>query len=732
MQNRGDVPAHPTGSALEKPQFRSDLSVSLQRGGNTYIVHDPVQQKYFRLGRAEYVLCSLLDGAHRPEDAARRANLLLGKEYFDAARLSASLERIAQLQLFAGADQQTHLERNMKAAQLRQAQRVSRLNLMIIRLPLFDPHPWFSRIAPGLNWIPGWLVLLTWLALVGAGLMVLVGHWQEFFSQVTVAFSLSNLLLLYGIWFLLKVFHEAAHMVVCYRYGGEVHEVGVVLILLFPLTYVDGTTSWGFSQRRQRLYAAAAGLCCELSVAALATFVWAVAPQTLSGSIAQNVIIVAGVSSLLFNANPLMRFDGYYILTDLLAIPNLYSRGKTYVMAFWKTIFFGVNTYRSNYSGWQELAIRVYGVFAWLWRIVVLLTLFGLSLRLLHGFGTIIAASALIFWLGIPLWRLAHVLRTTFQVRPGQLRQFVITTVLLLVAVSGGLTFISWRQSVSAPAIVQYANEHVMNAQTEGFIIDVNTFPDTLVIQGDKLLRLENPELQVRLKAARLELEQREIESRMLFLQGDEAGRQSIELALEALRQEIIALRDDIAGLVVSAPVGGRVVGQQLRALHGTFISKGQELLTLVTEERKQLHASVSGQHIEGFRGKAGQLIKIDLRRFGQGIVAGTITQLSPRASSEIEFPAMTAIAGGPISVKAASVSADGSEEPNDLGSYEFFSPRFGVVIALPQDIGKQLRVGQVCIIHAQGPRIYLWYYFRELLRSLLFRREGQIANFSR
>ena len=195
---------------------------------------------------------------------------------------------------------------------------------------------------PWLGWCFSFPALVGWCVVIGWALCDLAIHSQRLSESTSGVLAVGNWLWLGVAWVGLKVLHECGHAVACKRLGGEVREAGVIFVLLAPLAYVDVTSTWRLRSKWARIQVAAAGMYVELFVAALATLVWARTPTSVLNQVCLNVMTTAGVMTVLFNANPLMRFDGYYIVSDLLELPNLYTQGQQYVAYLCRWLFFGI------------------------------------------------------------------------------------------------------------------------------------------------------------------------------------------------------------------------------------------------------------------------------------------------------------------------------------------------------------------------------------------------------
>ena len=346
----------------EKLLLRRDLRFTLLTAGPKplFVIEDPIRQKFFRIGRPEYLFFTHLDGRFSLAEAVARTNSQLQEEFFTTENLPTVINWLYGNQLLSTSNEDQIKTLQDKHERERRHKDFSRFNLISIKIPLFNPDRLLRRVFPILKWLTGPLFFsLAWLTILLAAALSLTPNWSQFLSQATSALSPGNLIFLWLAWLLLKIWHELFHALVCYRYGGKVNEAGVLFILFIPLTYVNATSSWGFVSRWQRIYAAAAGIYAEVFIAAAATLIWAGDMHSISGAIAHNIILVAGFSSLVFNANPLMRFDGYFILSDLIDIPNLYERGRQFVNSLFSRLFFGEWTYVQFYTGIREVFLRI-------------------------------------------------------------------------------------------------------------------------------------------------------------------------------------------------------------------------------------------------------------------------------------------------------------------------------------------------------------------------------------
>lgn len=699
------------------PTLRPDLHFTIQEAeAEGYVIEDALRRKFYRIGRAEYVFFTELDGKTTLGEAIDRANVFLGEDIFNEENGGVTLQWLMQNQLLSDSSEDLVKGRLQTEARMRKQKILSRLNLITIKIPLFNPDPILEKTAPWLRWLTGPFFAVFWALTVLYGSTVLYHHSNSFFKTATAALSPGNIFFLWLAWFLLKILHEASHALTIYRYNGRVFEAGLLFIVFFPLTYVNASSTWNFPNRWQRIHAAFAGIYAELFVAAAAVLIWVENPGSVVGNIAHNLVLVAGFSSLIFNINPLMRFDGYYILSDLVAIPNLYSRGKDFVSSVFSALFFGGWSYIVRFSKKQELFIACYGIAAWIWRLLLMTFLLLLVASAIHGFGIFIAIVSLVVILGVPLWRLKDRLTRLYLENPAAFKRFWIVTGLCCLLTGLLLNLLHWEGDLKAPAVVQYENELIVKTKVAGIVEKIHVRSGEKVVQGQPLLELSSPELLAEREQLQIRLAQLLLQKRNAIIREDVTAYQVLDEQAAVARKNHKAVEEDIGALTVVANAEGTVLGRRLEELQGMYLPRGREILSLVTENDKKLLASVEQQEIESFRNMQGRRVQVTRRSMDRSSFQGTVTLVSPAADSSVPDNALSAAYGGPIAVRQ--VQHSGGSSSGAGGGYEFFSPRFDVEIEVPARQADQLLVGQLATIRVKGRRVSYWQLFKDEISS--------------
>ena len=322
------------------------------RGERWYVLQDHTSERFHRFTPSAYQLIGLING----QRTIQQIWDLLVENNADAVPTQSEIIRL--LGQLHGADVlmsdiPPDVEELFQRYQKRQSsQRWQKLKTpLAIRIPLFDPDKFLSATNGLGRLIFSKLGAALWLLVVGVALFLTLQHWPDLTENVTEkVLSPQNILLLWLSFPIVKACHEFGHAFATKAWGGEVHEMGVMLLVLMPIPYVDASAASAFREKRRRVIVGAAGMMVELFLAAIALFVWLNIEPGFARAIAYNVMLIAGISTILFNGNPLLRFDGYYIFADAVEIPNLAARSNKYITYLIQKYAFGFDLRRNSYA----------------------------------------------------------------------------------------------------------------------------------------------------------------------------------------------------------------------------------------------------------------------------------------------------------------------------------------------------------------------------------------------
>ena len=703
-----------------------DTDSALQQDDCECVIEDPVNAKFYRVGIPEYTFLSLLDGQTTVAGALAETAAVAGPNALTEPQAATLCQWLIENQL-ASTQQSRSAARLTESATKTERQRaLQKINPITVKVPLLNPDRLLNTLTRLLGWLFSGPVFLVWLMTLLTGVYCVTSNWHKLrFGRVEI-FSANNVMWLLGTWLVMKCLHELAHGIVCKRHGGSVNEAGVVLILFMPLPYVDVTSSWRFRRRWPRILTSAAGMYAELFLAAIAAIVWS---QTGPGEVnhhALNVMITGSVMSLLFNANPLMRFDGYYILSDILRMPNLSVHGRQYTswltnrwllgMDIPRPKFHLTNNPTSNGTA-KSLFIRGYGLSAAAWRVLICVSLIIGAESLFFGAGVVLAVMAVCLWTVIPFVKF---LRLSFGDRPGPKPSFAWITGLLLLMTAGGWlcwNVIPWFGLVEAPAVVDFARLTTVRTPVSGFVHQVHVRAGDTVAADDVLIELQNRAMVLEsreLAVAILQSQQRE----RLFRRNEEISALQVEIsnrqALEMRRQQLDA---QIEKLTIRADTAGQIVATDLQALTGRYLSRGQDILKIGPS--REIQALIAQRDLPLFEKRCGEEVKVRIYGSTLGEFQCRLQRINPRGRSTVPHPALASVAGGPLTVKrsphAAHSETDDTHAGHQLDGWELLEPRFSAHVELPAEVDHQVLAGQKGTIYFRTQRGTVGSHLRDL-----------------
>jgi putative peptide zinc metalloprotease protein len=495
-----------------KPRLRSHTVIHRQvfRGKVWHILQDHQTGRFHSLSPMANLMLCLMDGRRTMRDIWEAAGR---KASDDPPTQDETIQLLAQLHgadLLQGEippDFDEMVERSGKANQRRMMQQLR--NPMALRVPLFDPNRMLDLTAPfvrPLFTVPGFL---AWLALVLTGVVLAVIHWPELTSDISDrVLATENVAVIMCVYPLVKSLHELGHAYATKIWGGEVHEVGVMLLVFIPVLYVDASASAAFSQKHRRIVVGAAGILVEMALAAIATIVWLQGSPGLGRTVAFNVMLIGGVSTLLFNGNPLLRFDGYYIFSDLIEIPNLGSRANAYFLYLVQKHLFKIDDIESPVIVPSEAKwLLGYAVLAFAYRMIVSL---GIALFLatrLFVIGLVMAIWSVTAIAILPVFKGARFLATSSRLRGQRRRAFAVVGA-LAAATAMILFLIPLPSSTVAEGVVIVPDQAEVRAKTEGFVTQVVAAPGADVQPHQTLIALEDPILDAKVEVIEAQLDE--------------------------------------------------------------------------------------------------------------------------------------------------------------------------------------------------------------------------------
>jgi putative peptide zinc metalloprotease protein len=664
---------------------RGDLDVNRQvyQGQAWFVVKDPISLHYFRFRPEEYALLEMLDGETSLEDLKEQF-----EERFPPRRIT-----VEELARFVSTLHRSGLvigDRPGQGPQLFERRRQRKWkewvawisNVMALRFRGIDPDWMLERLNPWLGWIfaPAAIAVLMSFAL-SALLLVLINFdvFRSKLPEFHQFFAAGNWLYLAIALGVTKVLHEFGHGLSCKYYGGECHEMGVMILVFTPCLYCDVSDSWMLPNKWKRAAIGAAGMYVEVVLAAIATYLWWNSHPGVFNQLCLDVMFVSSVSTILFNANPLLRYDGYYILSDVLEIPNLRQKATTILGRLASKWCLGIKQPEDPFLpqrklGWFAFYAVASSLYGWFVTLSIFLFVWNVFKPYrLQVIGQILAGAAIWGLVIRPMQGMIKFLKVPG--RRDEVKAANLTgTILAAGLVAAAIALIPLPQRVWCAAELRPRDEETVYVSVAGRLEQLLVKPDEEVAKGQTLAELSSLDLD--LEIAELEGQRRQAESRLESLQRERYSDPSAALEIGTVTETLKSVREQLArkrrdrreltlvapraGVVLPAPgvperadPSGRLPGWTGHALDpenlGATYTPGTVLCMIGDREQFEAVMVIDQTEVEFVR--QGQPVDLKLDAFPWRTFSGQVDQL---AESQIEAGSerLSVKAGGSVPTK--------------------------------------------------------------------------------
>jgi putative peptide zinc metalloprotease protein len=690
-------------------RVRPDLKARKQRyQGRTYwVVKDPVGLQYFRFEEEEFAILQMLDGQSSLDDIAERF-----EEEFPPQTI-----RVEELQNFIGmlhrsglvlsdAPGQGWALKERRDEKKRKELLGALSNILAFRFRGFDPERILTRLYPYVRWFFTPLATAAALLLAAAALTLVIVEFDVFQSRLpsfNTFFSAQNWLALAATLTATKILHEFGHGMSCKHYGGECHEMGVMFLVLTPCLYCNVSDSWMLPNRWHRAAIGAAGMYVEVVLASICTFIWWFSEPGPLNYFCLNVMFVSSVSTIMFNANPLLRYDGYYILSDILEIPNLRQKASSILNRKLGKWCLGLEEPEDPFLPKRHQALfALYTVASFLYRWVVLFSILYFLNKVFEPYGLKVLGQAIALASIYGMFFMpARSVYKFFRV-PGRWskvkRWRLYASIVVVLAALSAILFIPFPMRVWAPFEVQPHGAASVYIEAPGRLVELSVRPGDEVKSGDPIARLENLDLE--LDVARLENERDSLKAQLeglenlRFANTEEASSQIdyIEQRLAGVEKQLAKQRSDLDRLRIVAPRAGTVIpppriaeraaadSPELPAWTGTPLDERNLGAALSPEGQQNLFCQIGDSNkwdailvidqddVDLVQG--GEEVKLLLDESASDVFVSTIAN---RATDELAVapPRLASTNGGPLPAQAG---PDGTLRPLNT-SYQAEAP---------------------------------------------------------
>ena len=655
MQQKNLFSPHWYRIASISPRLRKHIQLHRHqyRGQIWYILQDHSSGRFHRFTPAAYHLIGLMDGRHTMDQIWKHASQSLAEESLTQAQtiqLLAQLYKADALLTDVSVDTQELFERQRTTERRMKLQRWK--SPLSIKVPLIDPDRFIVATLPVARLIFNKFGFLLWLIFVLSSLVTAFVHWPELTKNlVDRVLAGQNILILLVTFPIVKLFHEFGHAYAARVNGGEIHDMGVMFLILMPIPYVDATSSSAFASRWKRALVGSGGMLAELFLAAVALHIWLNIESGFVSAIMFNVMIIAGISTLLFNANPLIRFDGYYILADIIEIPNFGTRSTRYLGYLVQKYVFKIEDAKSpaNAPG-EKTYFVVYGIASFIYRMFLISFIVFLLADKYFIVGTILAIWAVFMMAIMPIYKQIKFVMTNPKLKNKRTRAISISAALIASLV--GITLIPVPLTTVVEGIVWADQESRVRMESQGFVEKILIESGGSVTKGQPIIVTHNYEITANIARLRAQLDEFQAQYDAVTAQGQsERYRVQAELVKEqinATKAQISQVSKQIEDLTIFSPVTGTYVSLAKGSLQGRFLQRGEVVGFVVKSDRATARVLIPQDRISIVRQQTQSISVRVVDRIGEEIAA-IVSREVPSATQDLPSAALSFQGGGEI-----------------------------------------------------------------------------------
>jgi putative peptide zinc metalloprotease protein len=645
------------------PVLRKDIHMyngpSAADGAPTWTLHDPTRNLFFRIGWTEFEILSrwgLKDSDAVISTVNRETSLHISQDNITALTEFLILNNLV---ITSGKSGMSLLEKQY-AARNKQSAGILLQKYLFFRIPLFRPDRLLANALPWIQPIYTATFALIMLAGLLTGLFLTMRQWDSFASTFSYLYSPAGIAWLIAAVLLAKITHELGHAFTAKRYGLRIPTMGVAFLVFWPVLYTDTTEAWKLTERKQRLAISAAGISAEFIIAVIALLLWNVFPDGPARSAVFVIATTSWLITLFVNINPFVRFDGYYLLSDYLDIPNLQTRA--FELARWKMLewLFGLGDPRPGTVPEKfQRAVIIYAWMTWAYRLLLFTGIGLLVYHLLFKLAGIVLLAAVVSWFIIrPVYHEFYSW-VAMRDRIHWNRHSVLSLLLLL----GGLLWLvlPWNTQISAPAVARYASYYHVYPPGHGRIAEVRTTVGEQVGQDQAMFLLESPELEYQLAQTRRTIDVLRLQLARQATQASMIGSSGVlQSELDKALSKYNGFEERRRQLRISAPLSGTVVEMADALTPGRWVNEDLQLALVVNQEDLFIEAYFMEERVNQLeQGSSGRFYPDN---HTQAVFDVTIEEISRSAMAILDEPFQASNYGGEIAVRP---QPDGTLIPN-------------------------------------------------------------------
>jgi putative peptide zinc metalloprotease protein len=636
-----------------QPRLRRHADIHRHHYGGElwYVLQDHATGRFFRFPPIVYHVLGLMDGKLTVQELWEKAADRFGDDaptQGDMIHVLSQLHAADVLVCDVSPDTAELFSRYKKTDQS-----TWKLNLrspMSLRFPLLDPDRFLSRTLRYVRPLFSLFGAILWLVVVAVAGLLAARHWSGLTENITDrVLAAQNLLTMWLVYPFVKALHELGHAYAVKRRDGEVHEMGIMLLVLMPVPYVDASSASAFRDKKQRMMVGAAGMMVELFVSSLALFLWLAVEPGVVRTTAYNILLMGSISTILFNGNPLLRYDGYYILADVLEIPNLAQRSLQYLGYLTKRHLFGLKHLQPPHVAPRERTwLLGYSVAAFVYRLFIYVGIIFFISKKFFIVGVLLGIWAAFGMVIVPLVKKIHYLLFSPELAEKRVRA---------VTSAGGLSaalllFIflvpvpSWTRT---EGVVWVPEEALVRAGTSGFVDRVVMTRDSAVKKGDLLIECVDPLLKAEVRVQRAQLNALEARYDAEILT-ERVKAQVIQEEITHARANLSRSEERFRELTIRSQSDGILVVPRAEDLPGRYLRQGELIAYVLNTDRPMVRVVVSQADVDQIRNRT-RRVEVRLAERVSEVIPATVKRTTPGASERLPSTTLGSFGGGAIAM---------------------------------------------------------------------------------
>ncbi|WP_067521338.1 efflux RND transporter periplasmic adaptor subunit [Endozoicomonas ascidiicola] len=672
-----------------------------------YVLQDHVTGQFHRFKPAAYQMIALMDGTRTLQQIWEIACDELGDNLpsqDEVIQLVGQLNKANVVQTDKLPDIELLQKQRTQAIRSKWLQQIK--SPLSIRIPLVDPEAFLAKTAPIALGIFSRLGIMLWLLTVLLAGVLAVTHWEALTENLSDRLlATENLLLMALVYPVVKLVHELGHAYAVKRWGGEVHEMGVMLLVMFPVPYVDASAASSFHNKHQRMIVGAVGILGELLMSAIAMIVWVNVEPGVVRALAFNVMLIGGFSTLLFNGNPLLRFDAYYVLADYLEIPNLASRGNAQLGYLVKQYLLGVQGLKSvAQSRAESIWLVSYSVLSYIYRLFVMVAISLLVASKYFFIGILLACWSIWSSLLAPVVKLISKPISDPGLWHKRKSIYLYSTVVLGFIVCL-LMIIPLPYKTYSQGVVYIPKESIIRAPVNGFIQHQLVSSGAMVAAGQPIITMSAADLTAREKV--LSAQYTEAQMRYQAAINDRSQADILSQEVNLINNELQETRTRIKALSITGNTEGELVVIDRSGIEGKYFQRGDVLGYIVNYHKLPLTTVISESDIDQVRNHT-RGVSLKFASSPEQEYTSGIVRHHPASSHRLPSHTLTTDGGGLIALAP--------DREYELQSYQGY---FRVDLEA-EGIPRQRFDERLHILFEHAPEPIFWRWYRDVRRLFL------------